>query len=429
MKILFLILIFCFQSSKGFDFEKLQTNSGIQFWFVKDNSIPIISVNFSFSGGSSLEKKENHGLSNLMVAMMDEGTENYNSKEFKNTMKLNGMKLSFSSQKNRIDGVFQIISSQSKEGFNLFKEALNFPKFSEDEIEKVKKQIVASIKIDQSNISSIASDKFNENFFGDHIFSRNIKGSIDSIQNFKRKDLIEFHKKAFQKKNLVIGVAGDIDKKKIINFIDFVFGDLEDTYQIPVIDSFSDLSVGEKLYEIKTPQTSVLFGHPGLARNDKDFFALRIANYILGGGGFQSRLYKNIREKKGLVYSVYSYLLPYENDGVLVGGFQTRNKSVYKTIKSVKKNWRDIQKKGISKDELENAKDYFNGSFTRNFTSTNSIAGLLQIVQYYKLGDNYFKRREEIINSVDLKKVNEVATQYFKSEDLFFMIVGEPDRK
>ena len=189
------------------------------------------------------------------------------------------------------------------------------------------------------------------------------------------------------------------------------------------------MSVGEKLYEIKTPQTSVLFGHPGLARNDKDFFALRIANYILGGGGFQSRLYKNIREKKGLVYSVYSYLLPYENDGVLVGGFQTRNKSVYKTIKSVKKNWRDIQKKGISKDELENAKDYFNGSFTRNFTSTNSIAGLLQIVQYYKLGDNYFKRREEIINSVDLKKVNEVATQYFKSEDLFFMIVGEPDRK
>ena len=296
-------------------------------------------------------------------------------------------------------------------------------------IENVKKKLLASIKFDQLNISSIASDTFNENFFGDHIFLRIIKGSIDSIQNFKRKVLIEFHKKAFQKKNLVIGVAGDIDKKKIINFIDFVFGDLEDTYQIPVIDSFSDLSVGEKLYEIKTPQTSVLFGHPGLARNDKDFFALRIANYILGGGGFQSRLYKNIREKKGLVYSVYSYLLPYENDGVLVGGFQTRNKSVYKTIKSVKKNWRDIQKKGINKDELENAKNYFNGSFTRNFTSTNSIAGLLQIVQYYKLGDNYFKRREEIINSVDLKKVNEVATQYFKSEDLFFMIVGEPDRK
>ncbi len=424
-----MILVFCFHSLEALDFEKLQTKSGIQFWFVKDNSIPIISVNFSFSGGSSLEKKEKNGLSNLMVSLMDEGTKNYTSKEFRNSMKRNGMKLRFSSQKNRIDGVFQIISSQSQEGFNLFKEAINHPKFSEDEIQKVKNQIIASIKIDQANVSSIASNKFNENFFGDHIFSRNIKGSVNSLKNLTRKDLIDFHKQAFQKKNLVIGVAGDVDKKDLIKYIDLVFGKLEDKLEIPAVEGFSNLSVGEKLYEMETPQTSVLFGHPGLARNDKDYFSLRIANYILGGGGFQSRLYKNIREKKGLVYSVYSYLLPYENDGVLVGGFQTRNKSVYKTIQSVKKNWKDIQKKGISEDELENAKAYFNGSFTRNFTSTSSIAGLLQIVQYFKLGEDYFTRREKIINNINLKMVNEVASKYFKSEDLFFMIVGKPDKK
>ena len=94
------------------------------------------------------------------------------------------------------------------------------------------------------------------------------------------------------------------------------------------------------MHRKKTPQTSVLFGQSGLARNNEDFFALRIANYVLGGGGFQSRLYKNIREEKGLVYSVYSYLLSYENDGVVVGGFQTRNKSVFETIENVKKEWK-----------------------------------------------------------------------------------------
>ena len=180
---------------------------------------------------------------------------------------------------------------------------------------------------------------------------------------------------------------------------------------------------------MQTPQTSVVFGHPGISRKNDTFFALRIANYVLGGGGFQSRLYKNIREKKGLVYSVYSYLLSYENDGVIVGGFQTRNKSVNETIEKVKNEWSEIQQNGISKQELEDAKAYFNGSFTRNFTSTISIANLLQIVQYYDLGEDYFQKRSEIINNLDLKRVNSIIYEFFKTDQLFFMIVGEPGKE
>ena len=429
MKLVFLLFFFFFQSAEALDFKKLKTKSGVEFWFVQDNSIPIISLSFSFRGGSSLELKGQHGLANLMVSLMDEGTRNLSSQEFKKLMKLNGMKLSFSSQKDRIDGVFQVISSQADKGFELFKEALNYPRFSEDEIKKVKNQISSSIKIDQSNIATIASNKFNEYFFGDHIFKRNIKGTIKSLENLKRRDLSNFHEKSFQKENLVIGVAGDINAKKIKNLIDSVFGKLQNNFAIPDIGVFSNLSKGKQVYKMKTPQTSVLFGHPGLKRNNEDFFALRIANYILGGGGFQSRLYKNIREKKGLVYSVYSYLLPFENDGVLVGGFQTRNKSVYETINAVKKNWRSMNTRGISKEELNNAKAYFNGSFTRNFTSTSSIAGLLKIIQYYKLGENYFQNRENIINNIDHEMVNSVASKYFRTEDLFFMIVGDPAEK
>lgn len=429
MKLIFLLFFFFFQSAEALDFKKLKTKSGIEFWFVQDNSIPIISLSFSFKGGSSLELQDQHGLANLMVSLMDEGTRNLNSQEFKKLMKLNGMKLSFSSQKDRIDGVFQVISSQADQGFELFKEALNYPRFSEDEIKKVKNQISSSIKIDQSNISTIASNKFNEYFFGDHIFKRNIKGTIKSLENLNRQDILNFHKKSFQKNNLVIGVAGDITDEKIKNLIESVFGKLQDKFAIPDIELFSNLSTGKQVFKMKTPQTSVLFGHPGLKRNNEDFFALRIANYILGGGGFQSRLYKNIREKKGLVYSVYSYLLPFESDGVIVGGFQTRNKSVYETINSVKKNWKSMNTRGVSKEELSNAKAYFNGSFTRNFTSTSSIAALLKIVQYYKLGENYFQNREKIINNIDYEMVNRVASKYFKTENLFFMIVGDPKEK
>ena len=168
----------------------------------------------------------------------------------------------------------------------------------------------------------------------------------------------------------------------------------------------------------------MLFGHKGLKRNHKDFFSARIINYVLGGGGFQSRMYKNVREKKGLVYSIYSYLVPYKNNDILLGGFQTRNKSVYEAISLVKEEWDKINKFGITKKEFEEAKTYYKGSFTRNFTSTSSISSLLKTVQVYNLDLEYFKNRNKIIDNLTLKEVNKVAKTLFKKNDLYYTIVG-----
>ena len=429
MKFIFLFFLLIFKNLGAFEYKNLKTNSGIEFWFVEDKSIPIVSVSFSFKGGSSIDTKNKNGISNLMTSLLDEGTRNLTSKQFKNEMKMKGMKLSFSTQKDKIDGVFQIISSQAKQGFDLFYEAVNHPSFNDADIERVKRQVISSIKIDESNLSTLASNKFNQNFFKDHVFSKNIKGSESSLKNITKLDLVDHHKKSLVRNNLIIGVAGNINVNQIKKYIELVFGELVENQQIFSIQKFNSLSVGEKIFEMKTPQSSVLFGHPGLERNNENFFALRIANYILGGGGFQSRLYKNIREKKGLVYSIYSYLLSYENDGVIVGGFQTRNISVFETINNVKHEWKKIHSRGITKKELDNAKAYFNGSFTRNFTSTLSIARLLQVVQYYELGADYFIKREKIINSLNLEKVNGIISEYFSNEKLFFMIVGEPEKK
>ena len=181
---------------------------------MEDKSIPIISVSFSFRGGSSIDSSEKNGISNLMTSLMDEGTSKLTSSDFKNQMKLNGMRLNFSTQKDKIDGSFQIIASQLEQGFELFYQALNHPRFDEVDIERVKKQIITSIKLDESDLSTLASNKFNQFFFNEHNFSRNVKGSINTISNIDRYDLINFHKNAFQKNNIIIGVAGNIKKKK-----------------------------------------------------------------------------------------------------------------------------------------------------------------------------------------------------------------------
>ena len=423
---LFLLLGF-YKQSLAIEFEELTTNKGISFWFIKDSSLPLVSLNFTFRGGAVLDPKNKEGSTNLMVSLLDEGTENFSGNDFKLSLRENGTKISFSAEKDKIEGSFQVVSSQIQEGFWLLSESINKPLFEPKEIDKVKKQIVASIKIDKSNIQTQASEKFNKLFFKESKLSRNVKGSLSSLKNISRKDIFEMHKMNFTKDNLVIGIAGDIDSDKAKKYVDYVFGELPMLGKKRKIPKFETLAKGENFFEMESPQSTVIFGQRGVSRKEENYFAARILNYILGGGGFQSRLYKEVREKSGLVYSIYAYLIPFENDGVIIGGFQTRNETVNETILKVKDQWNMMKKEGINARELRDAKNYYKGSFSRNLTSTISIASLLKVVQYYDLGRDYFKKRPEIIDNLKLKDVNLLASELFNKNDLFFMIVGKRD--
>ncbi len=425
MKVFFVIFIFFFSFNlQAFEFKEVKTDKGIKFWFVEDRNIKLVSLSFSFSGGAIFDSEKKEGTTNLMTSLLDEGTENFSSLDYKLALKNTGAKIYFSTDREKIDGTFRVVSSQLQKGFWLLQETINHPQFDQNEITKVKKQIEASLKIDQSNVSTIASDLFNENFFFDKSFSRKIKGSIKSLENISRKDILNSYLTNFNKNGLIIGIAGDIDEENAKKYIDYVFGDLPEKAKENKI-TFSKLNKGKKIHNIETPQATIVFGQKGLDRKHNDYFAARIANYVLGGGGFQSRLYKEVREKRGLVYSISTYLLPYKNDGLILGAFQTRNETVEETIDHVKEEWDKILNNGVSKKEFNEAKTYYKGSFSRNFTNTLSIANLLKIVQYYDLGNDYFKNRDRIINNISLKQVNDVASNFYKSDELFFVVVGK----
>ncbi len=429
MRLLIVTIVFFFftaNQSIALDFKSLKTDSGIKFWLIEDKSLPLVSVSFLFKGGSSLDPVGKEGVTNLMTSLLDEGSDNFSPSEFKLAMRENGVKISYSAGKEKINGTFQVVKSQIQEGFWLLYESLNKPIFQSDKINEVKSQIEASIKIDQSNISTIASDKFNDFFFINNKLGKAVKGNLDSLSKIKRSDILKSFKKSITKNNLVIGIAGDISSELAKKYIDYVFGNLPINNSIKPISKIPNLRNGVEIFEIDTPQTTVVFGQIGLSRNNKDYFSARIANYILGGGGFQSRLYKEIRERNGLVYSIYSYLLPFERTGIIIGGFQTRNANVKNTIQKVRDEWINIRVNGISKKELANAKTYFKGSFSRNLTTTISIANLLMIVQYYDLGEDYFANRDLIIDNVKLNHVNKLVKNLFDNDKLFFMVVGKP---
>ena len=425
--LIFFIFLLYENPSKAIDFQSLESEKGIKFWLINDKSLPLISMSFSFKGGAMNDPKEKTGLTNLMTSLLDEGTKEFTSEEFKLFMKENGVKIYISTRKDKVEGTFQVVSSQKEQGFWLLHESINNALFRPEQINKVKSQIEASIKIDESDSSTIASDKFNELFFSDESMQKKVKGTLGSIKNILRADLMKSYKKNFTKNNLVIGIAGDIKSDLATKYIDYVFGDLPVSKEKVKQPNIKSLKSGQEVVEMETPQSTVVFGQRGLGRKSPDYFKARIVNYVLGGGGFQSRLYKEIREKNGLVYSIYSYLMPYEKDGLIVGGFQTRNKTVGETIDKLRNEWLKIKEKGISKKELDNAKAYYKGSFSRNLISTLSLSKLLMTVQYYDLGENYFLERDNIIDNINIKDVNEVATNLFDEDQLFFMIVGKPE--
>ncbi len=422
---LFFLLFFFPLNLFSMNVTEIKTKNQVKFWFVEDNSIPIVSVNFSFSGGAFFDKIGKEGTSSFLASLLDEGAGNLDSIKFQNRMDEIGMKMSFSSSKDSFSGNFQIISENKKEGFELLRIAITKPRLEAKDIEKIRNQIVSSLKLKEIDISNLATQKFHETFFSSHNFGRNVDGTVSSIKKISKNDLEDYLESNLAISNLVIGVSGNVKVAEIESLIDNTFGNLLPSVKHQVkIPKKSDLPKGLLIEKKDFPQSAVLFGHKGLERNNKDFFAARIVNYVLGGGGFQSRMYKNVREKKGLVYSIYSYLVPYKNNDIVLGGFQTKNETVYEAISLVKDEWDKIGKNGITQKEFKEAKTYYKGSFSRNFTSTSSISSLLMTVQEYGLDQNYFKNRNKIIDSLTLKEVNIVAKNLFKKDNLYFTIVG-----
>ena len=427
MRIFFFIILIILSSSYVFGFEpsELRTKKGIKFWYVKDTSVPIVSLDFGFVGGAFFDLDDEEGTSKFLASILDEGAGDLNSVNFQKKMNALGMKLSFSSTKDLFSGKFQTVSENKKESFDLLKLVFLKPRFDKNEIEKIRNQLIASYKISNSNISDTASRQFYKNFYRGHKFSRNDDGNLDSLKKINFEELNFFFKNFVTRNNLVLSISGDIDQNDAINLIDDSFGFLpESSENIKEIPKKGKFESGIKFIEKKTPQSAVVFGQKGIPRNSEDFFAARICNYVMGGGGFQSRLYKNIREKRGLTYSIYSYFISHRNNDILIGGFQTKNESVNKTIELVKSEWKKMNLNGISQEELNEAKTYYKGSFTRNYSSTSTISSLLNAVQLYGLNIDYFKKRNKIIDDLTLDKVNRIASEIFQSENLFFLVVG-----
>ncbi|WP_340162793.1 pitrilysin family protein [Falsochrobactrum tianjinense] len=412
----FLLLMVCSLPANAIEIQEVVSPKGIHAWLVEDSSVPLVSMRFSFKGGTSQDPAGKEGLANLMTGLFDEGAGDLDSDSFQEQIDNLGAEMSFSASGDSVSGNIRMLAENRDAVTGLLALAVNNPRFDQDAIDRIRQQVVASIEASQRNPSTIASRKFGEVLYGNHPYGRPDEGTVKSLQTISRDDLLNFHRTNFARDRLTIGVVGSIDAKELGEMLDRVFGDLPAMAElVPVPDAKLALGTTTSL-SFDMPQTSISFVYPAVPRKDPEFFAAYLMNHILGGG-FTSRLYAEVREKRGLAYSVSSAMVLRDHVSALMISTATRPEKAQESLKIIREQVAAMANDGPTEAELAAAKSYLKGSYAvNNLTSSVSIADTLVGLQEAELPRDYIDKRGELIDAVTLDQVKTIAKKLLQAE-------------
>ncbi len=406
--------------------ERVVSPGGIEAWLVREPSVPLIAMEFSFKGGANQDPADKPGVSYMTAATLDEGAADLDSKAFQDRLERNAIELSFRASRDELRGSLKVLTDRQKEGFDLLRASLTSPRFDQEPVERVRAQMLMALKRETTSPNDIGSRLWWRTAFPGHPYSQPTNGTLEAVPTIVRDDLKDYVGRVLARDNLKIGVVGDIDAKQLGIVLDQVFGALPAKADLRTLPEAKLQSVGKKLeVELDVPQTVVSFGGLGVPRKDPDFIPAYIVNHILGGGSFSSRLYNEVREKRGLAYSVYSYLLPLDATALFMGGTQTRADRASETVGLIEQEIKRLAENGPTQDELDKSKSYLRGSYALNFDTSTKIAAQLVQLQVDDLGIDYWERRNGLIDAVTLNDVKRVAKRLLDG-GVLVTVVGRP---
>jgi len=407
--------------------EQVRSPGGITAWLVHEPSVPVISVSFDFRAGGLYDAAGKKGTANMVSGLLDEGAGDLDSLAFQQRLEELAVRLSFDSGRDSFSGDLKTLTANRDAAFDMLRLALSAPRFDDEAVERIRRQIMVGLKRKEKDPDAIANRAWFRIAFADHPYALPNDGTEESVGRITPDDLRDYVTRAFARDNLTIGVVGDISAADLAPLLDRTFGHLPATPAAVAVPDAHPAGAGQvEVIEQAIPQSRVVFGADGIKRSDPDWYAAYVLNYVLGGGGLTSRLSDEVREKRGLAYSVYSYLYPLERAAVHIGGVGTRNESVGQAIDVIRGELRRVRDEGISAEELADAKTYLNGSFPLRLTSGGRIANLLVAIQRHDLGLDYIDQRPALINAVTLEDIRRVAKQLLQPENLLIVVVGRP---
>lgn len=407
--------------------REVTSPGGISAWLVEEPSIPFTALEIRFQGGASLDAPGKRGATNLMMALLEEGAGDLDAQGFAAAAETLAAGFGFGATDDAVSVSARFLSENRDEAVALLRAALHEPRFEETALERVRGQVLASIRADAKNPNALARQRFAGLAFGDHPYASSIEGTEESVAALTRADMIEAKDRVMARDRLFVAAVGDITEAELGALLDDLLGDLPATgAPLPARAEYA-LAGGVTTVPYETPQSVIVFAQPGLPRDDPDFFPAYVMLEALGGSRFSARLMHELREKRGLTYGISAHLVNLDHADYLSGGVSTANARVGETIAVIRDEWRKLAEDGLTLEELEEVKTYMTGAYPLRFDGNLPIARILVGMQMQGYDADYINRRNALIEAVTLEDVKRVAARLIQPEALHFIIAGQPE--
>jgi zinc protease len=409
------------------EIKEVTTPLGLKAWLVEDKSTPVVALSFSFAGGTASDPAGQAGITDLMAEMLTDGAGTFGAQAFRQRQQDAGASLGFSASLDRMGGSLRVLSASREEGFELLRLALTQPRFDGDMLEQRRAQTIASLNQASQRPGTVASRTLMTTLFAGHPYAADPQGTREGLAAVTPELLKKRAAELLMRSGLTIAAVGDISEAELARQIDRAFGSLPMGVPLPLPPQWAPPTKPRiVVVERPVPQSTVLMALPGIARDDPEWYAATVMNHVLGGGGQQSRLFNEVREKRGLAYSVSSGLRTYKRAALLVMSTGSANERVAEALKVIRAEMARMRTDGVTEAELKDAKTYLTGALALSLDSSGSIAGLLHSMQIDGLSPDHLTRRASLIAAVKLADVRKVAQRLLRDETLTTVVVGKP---
>ena len=407
--------------------ERVVSPGGIEAWLVQDRTLPLIAVEFAMLGSADQDPADKPGVAHLAASLLDEGAGPYDAQTFHARLESKAIELSFRAGRDYFRGTLRTLKDNRDEAFDLLRLALTEPRFDAAAVERTRAQVMSRLRRETVSPNDMASRQWWATAFPDHPYGRPVNGTLESVPTITVDDMKTYLRRALARNTIKLAIVGDIDAATAGTLIDRTFGALPAKADLTPVPNIAPQGLGKRVViQLDVPQAVVNFGGPGITRSDPDFMAAYIVNHILGGGSFTSRLYREIREKRGLAYGVHDHLVWLNHTSLMIGSTATRADATGQTIEIIEHEIRRLAQEGPTEEEFEKAKTYLKGSYPLGLDTSNRIASQLVQIQLDDLGIDYVERRAGLIDAVTLADTKRVAKRLLDG-GLLVTVVGRPD--
>jgi zinc protease len=412
-------------SAHATQIERVISPAGIEAWVVREPS-PLIAVEFAFEGGAEQDPPDKPGVAYLAASVWDDGAGDLDAKAFHSKLEDKSIGLSFSAGRDHVRGSLRTLTLNRDEAFDYLRLALTQPRFDTDAVERARSQIISRLQRQSTSPNDIASRTWWQAAFPNHPYGWSVTGTPESMARITIDDLKAYTRRVLARGQLKVAVVGDIAPADVGALLDRTFGSLPAEPELTAVPDVTMQGLGRRIVvPLDVPQAVVTFGTRGIPRSDPDFMAAYIVNHILGGGTFSSRLYQEVREKRGLAYGVYDSLTWLEHAAVMIGGTATRSAVTGEAIGIIESEIHRLAETGPVEQEVADAKSYLEGSYALGLDTSPKIAGQLVQIQLDHLGIDYIDRRTSMIEAVTLADTKRVAKRLLDA-GLLVTVVGQP---